>query len=207
MPLLAMSGTRDIRGYINPFAPRRTEAGQRAAMPTGAELYVENHHGNVIDRLIRSVRRGTIVAVQHLDCLAPGDFNAQKRRRLLAERIEAIQERDGSILELATGYRSNKGRLPKMMLAAHEVIAHSGRRSAANGAGSKGAPRWYPRSGPVYEGMRLIYQSRRFTNINQRRTQIKKDFGYSLPGKKAPSGVWLFQQFGPADGKQAADER
>lgn len=101
-----------------------TESGQREGMD--GEIYVEDRHGNVIDALIRSVRRGTVVQVRELHCLAPARGNAQKRRRLLAERVEAIKARGGTLIELATGLRSPKA-LPRMLLNAYEQIATSGR--------------------------------------------------------------------------------
>jgi hypothetical protein len=181
----------DIRGYINIYAPGQTESGQRAAMPEGAELYIEDRRGNVIDKLIASVRRRSVVAVKDIDCVAPINFNAQKRRRIFRERVEAIIARGGSILELSTG-RSSKRQLAGLMTTAHERIARSGRgrKSAVNGKVSNGAPRIWPRSGPIYEGMKLIFLSRHCSNDNQRMTAIKKEYG------KVPSRVWLRQQFG-----------
>ena len=189
------SAHRDLRGYVNPFAPGRTDAGQRKSM--SGEVYTENKRGNVIDALIRSVRKGNIIAVQELYCLAPADFRPQKRRRLLTERIDAINAQGGSILELATGYSSRNGHLAKMLLTAYEQIATSGRARRKPG---QGAPLTWPRSGPIYEGMRLLWQSRCYTNDNQRLTAIRKEFG------KAPSRVWLAQQFGSPHGKQASGE-
>ena len=78
-----MSGKLDIRGYVNPEVPRTTESGQRENM-TG-DVYVENKSGTVIDRLIRSVRKGTVVEVMELYCLAPVIGYANKRRRILTE--------------------------------------------------------------------------------------------------------------------------
>ena len=197
-----MVESQDIRGYINPFAPRQTESGQRAAMPPGAELYVENKTGKIIDRLIRSVRPGATVAIKDLDCLVPGNFNAQKRRRLLLERVEAIKERGGIIVEQATGRSSKTGHMLRMLTAAYDSIAKSGRgrRSAANGSLSTGAPPTWPRSGAVYEGYETIWRSRRFDNDDERMTAIKKRYG------KSPSRVWLRQQFGSPHSKQPYDK-
>ena len=190
-----MSGKLDIRGYVNPFAPGATESGQREGM-TG-EIYVEDRRGHVIEDLIQSIRKGSIVAVKELYCLAPGHFRPQKRRRLLTERIEAIKAQGGSILELATGYSTRKGHLPRMLLTAYEQIASSGR---ARKRDAEGRPPIWPRKGQVYEGMKLLWQSRRYSNDNQRMAAIAKNFG------KSPSRVWLRIEFGSPSGKPRRDE-
>jgi len=190
-----MSTKLDIRGYINPFAPGTTESGQRHGMPK--EVYVEDRRGHVIEALIKSVRKGSVVAVQELFCLAPGHWRPQKRRRLLTERVEAIKARGGSIIELATGYRSNKGHLPRMLMTAYEQIATSGR---ARKRDAEGRPPIWPRSGQVYEGMKLLWQSRRYSNDNQRMAAIVKNYG------KSPSRVWLRTEFGSPSGKDRRNE-
>src|SRR5579884_1508824 len=96
-----MSKKADIRGYINPFVPGgKTEAGQRANMPEGAEIYVETRAGDVIHRFIRSLRPGSVAAVEELHYLAPGKARADKRRRLMGEYTKAITRgRKASIRE------------------------------------------------------------------------------------------------------------
>jgi len=195
MLFLAMTEKKDIRGYVNPDAPGRTVSGQRAAM-TG-EVYTEDRHDRQIDALIRSVRKGSVVQVEELYCLAPGIGRIDRRRRLLAERIEAIKDRGGVIHEIATGMLSNK-RLPAMMLRAYEMMATSGR---ARHKGREGRPDVWPKSGQEYEGYRNVWHSRLYQNDDERRTAIKKRFG------KSPSNVWLRQQFGsPSRGKQLRDK-
>jgi hypothetical protein len=197
-------GTKlDIRGYVNPFTPGQTEAGQRLVMPTGAEIYVEDRTGKVIDKLIASVRRSSVVAVKDMDCLAPVQFNSQKRRRLLSERVDTIKVSGGLILELSTGRRSNKGQLAQMLATAYERIRNSGRgrKSAGNGSISVGAPRRYPRSGYEYGVMEAQYYSRRNKNMNERRMAMKKQIGY------APSRGWLMARLGSPDGNQLGNEK
>ncbi len=109
-----MSGKPDIRGYINPFLPGTTETGQREGM-SSTELYIEDRRGKIIDAMIRSVRKGTLVEVMELYCLAPAVGRADKRRRILTERIEQIKERGGTIRETRTGFVS-KGRMARMTL-------------------------------------------------------------------------------------------
>ncbi len=174
----------DVRGYVNPLAPGTTEAGQREGM--NGEVYVEDRRGYVIDGLIKSVRKGSVIAVRDLYCLAPGAFRPQKRRRLLSERIQAIQARGGSIIELATGYSSKKGHLAKMLLMAYEQIATSGRARKRDRTGRP--PReWSPRELWV---MQALWNSRRYSNDDKRVTAIKANIG------KSPSRSWLRLKFG-----------
>lgn len=121
MPFCVMSG---IRSYCNPWPPRFSKAAQKALL-TG-EVYVEGRGGKQIDALIRSLRKGDVVEVVETFLLAPVVYRPQKRRRLLAERIEAIKAQGGTIIELATGSRSNR-HLPRMLMRAYEQIANSGR--------------------------------------------------------------------------------
>ena len=65
-----------------------------------------------------------------------------------------------------------------------------GRKSAANGALSTGAPQRYPRKGPEFEIMEAQWFSRKNQNDNERIAAIKQRLGY------VPSRGWLRQQFG-----------
>ena len=188
-----MSEKPDIRAYINPFTPGETDSGQRSGISSDAELYVETKRGNVIDALIRSVRQGTIVEVKELHCLAPADFRAQKRRRILTERIEAIKGKGGIIREWATGHAS-KGRMARMMMTAYEQIATSGR---ARKRPALGAPVKWDLTAHEREVIDRIWSSRRYKNDDERTTAIRKNIG-----KKISTG-WLRLHFGsphkPAD--------
>lgn len=186
-----MAETLDVRGYVNPFVPGETEAGQRQGMPASIEIYVENKSGKVIDDLIRSVRAGTIIEVKELHCLAPGHFRPQKRKRLLIERIEAIKERGGIIREWSTGHVS-KGRMARMTGHAFDQIAWSGR---ARKRRVEGRPPTWPSEGPEVEAYRAIYLSRLFHNDDERVAAIKEQFG------KSPSKQWLRVKFGATPSK------
>lgn len=186
-----IAGTPDVRGYVNPFVPGETETGQKQGMAPSIEIYVENKWGKIIDGLIRSVRDGTIVEVKELHCLAPGHFRAQKRKRLLIERIEAIKERGGIIREWSTGYMS-KGRMARMTGHAFDQIAFSGR---ARKRRAEGRPPIWPSEGPEAESYRAIWNSRLFHNDDERVAAIKKQFG------KSPSRQWLRNKFGVTPSK------
>ena len=179
-----MNAKLDIRGYVNPLAPGLTETGQREGM-TG-EVYVEDRRGHVIEALIKSIRKGTVLQVRELYYLAPGHFRPQQRRRLLTERVEAIKERGGSILELATGYSSKKGHLARMLMTAYEQIATSGRARRRDKTG-RPAREW---TAHELEVMQAIWNSRRYSNDDKRVTAIKANIG------KAPSRSWLRLKFG-----------
>src|ERR1051326_2426819 len=98
-----MSAKQDIRGYVN-AVPGTAAATQLAAMPHGAEIYTENRDGKQFDAMRRSLRKGSIVAVFELYCLAPAKGGPAKRRRTLLERMDAIDAR-GAKAQETTGTR------------------------------------------------------------------------------------------------------
>jgi len=150
-------------------------------MPKGAELYVEDRKGHQIDALLASVRKGTVVAVTETYLLAPAAFRAPKRRRLLAERIEAIRDRGGDVLELATGYRASR-RLPTMMNRAHEQIASSGR---ARKHERPGRPKTWNLTTAERDVAELEWRSRKHENDEQRTLAVQRRLG------KQVSRAWL----------------
>lgn len=161
-------------------------------MSPEAEVYVEDKHGHVIYALIKSVRKGSIVEVKELHCLAPATGTPSKRRRCLGERIEAITKAGGTIREWSTGFVS-KGNLSKMTLHAGEQIAYSGR---ARKRMMPGRAKVWPTEGEVYEGYKAIWNSRLYGNDFERITAIEGKYGDS-PGRswlrskfEAPGGGW-----------------
>ena len=186
MQFLAMDTKPDIRGYVNPAVPGETEAGQREGISAGAEIYVENWRGTIIDKLIKSVRRGSIVEVKELYCLAPAEGRADKRRRVLTERVEAIKAAGGIIREWSTGHVS-KGRMARMAMFAYEQIATSGRARSRPKAGRP--PKW-ELTNHDREIITGIWSSRRYKNADERTVAIRKRVGKKL----SPS--WLRLTFG-----------
>lgn len=183
---------KDVRSYCNPFPPRFSTEAQQAKL-TG-ELYTEDRKGHQIESLIASVRKGSVVEIVELFLLAPTHFRPQKRRRLLAERVEAIEGRGGSIRELATGWDTKKGHLPRMFVRAHEQIASSGR--AGIGKAKSGRPvKWIltPHDKEIIEG---IWQSRRYANDDERVVAVHKRTGKKL------SRAWLRLHFGSPHDRQ-----
>ena len=190
-----MSDKMDIRSYLNPYPPRFTEAGQVEAL-TGA-LYKEDKTGAIIDALIRSVREGNIVEVTHGFLLAPMHGKPAKRRRELLARIDRIKDRGGSLLEVSTGRKSgNRSECNAMLLDAYDMIASSGRgkKSAANGALSKGRPEkdYTPEQ---MDAMRRIWFSRRYRTrteavaaIHGLGIRVGRTYLYSKFGKPDENG-------------------
>lgn len=176
-----MSGKRDIRAYLNPFVPGAAEATQRTFMPPDARVYAEDCSGKQFVALLRSLRKGSTVVVFELYCLAPHIGRPDKRRRVLAERVDAITTR-GAKIEETSASRT----LPAMLLHAYEQIATSGR---ARGRGKEGRPpnSW---SGSELGVMKMIWQSYRYKNDAERLLATRKRLG------KAPGRTWLRNRFG-----------
>lgn len=188
----------DVRGYINPFAPGGlTERNQGDGMPPKTELYVEDKRGRQFEALLRSVRQGTVVVVAETFYLAPGAFRTDKRRRLMRERVEALQGAGAVISEWVTGWRSDKGHLPRMIVRAVERLAQSGRMKTRRGQGRP--PKWEltPHEKLVVE---TVWTSRRYGNDDERVVEIKKRTGKPL------SRSWLRFHFGRTSGSRQKDQ-
>jgi len=178
-----MSGKQDIRAYVNPFVPGRTETGQKAAV--SGEVYIEDRSGKQIDALIRSVRKGSVVEVEELYCLAPGKGRADKRRRVMVERIETIKARGARIREAETGLQL-PGKGIWMLMRAYEQIATSGRARKRDVEGRPPHP-WTPHELGVMEA---VWFSRRYKNDDERLTAIEQRIG------KRPGRTWLRNKLG-----------
>ncbi len=177
-------------GYINPWPPRHTLEAQQARLK--GDAYIEDRSGRVIDALIRSMRKGKVVMVVELGLLAPVTGRPSKRREALAERVEAIRQRGGHIMELATGHNTKTGQLPRMMIRASEFIATSGRVGGRReGAGRPGVE-LTPQERELAAG---LWGNRRFGNDMERLSAIHKRIG-----KKLKRG-WCWRYFGSPSGR------
>lgn len=180
-----MSGN-DVRGYVNPFVPGGlTEEGQRQGMVD--EVYVEDRKGRKIEALIRSIRKGTTVQIAELFYLAPGIGRPQKRRRILGERVDAIEDKGGKIQELREPLRRSRA-----LLRAYEQIATSGR---ARKHDRPGAPvKWVftPAEREVVQG---IWTSRKYKNDAERTLAVQQRTG------KPIARAWLRRTFGSPHGR------
>lgn len=131
----------DFRNYINPGKGNFTADWQKSYMPDG-EDYVEDKTGKIFDALVRSVRKGTIVRVRRLFCLAPWKGMPAKRRRILAERVDALRERGGIVMEAETHRRSDvRGHCAQMLMGGYEDIATAGRSVSKGKTGRPGKNR------------------------------------------------------------------
>jgi hypothetical protein len=131
-----MSDKPDIRSFCNELKPSY-----------GAAWQVDRLTGEVYpdwDALLKSVRSGSIVEVVEGFLLAPVTGRPSARRDAMLDRLDAIKDRKGILHEVSTGHRSNnQSQCNRIVARAYEMIASSGRgrRSAQNGALSKGRPR------------------------------------------------------------------
>jgi len=176
-----MSGKRDFRNYINP-GPRgsRFSAGWQAEFLPDGETYTEDKTGDVVESLIGSVRPGSVVRVRRLFCLAPWKMGPGKRRAILAERVQRILDRKGSIHEAETGRNtSERGGYAKMLMGAYEDIATAGRAIAR---GRTGRPPKYEFTAAEWEIIAGIWTSRRYANDAARLAAIDKRLGRA-PGR------------------------
>ena len=182
----------DIRSYCNPT--RLLSKDTQLAKLTG-EPYVEDRKGQVIEGLIRSVRKGTIVEVVELGLLAPGKTTAKigpaKKRKMLADRVERIMEKGGIIVEVRTDLRSDK-HLPRMMVRASEFIATSGRAESQH---SRGNPILLAPA--EFEKAKMVWRSREHKNDKERVVAIEAAIGRKL--KRS----WCWQQWGSPSGRKS----
>lgn len=182
----------DIRGYCNPFPPRFSEKAQ-AGILTG-QLYTEDKGGKVIDSLIRSIRKGSIVQVADCFLLAPIRGQTRTRREALLDRLDRIKKRGGVILCLATGYRSdNRSQCNRMLLRAYEMMGRSGQGAPGRRKEGRPAVEWTKHEIDIMEG---AWHRRSNTNNDERRVDMRKRLG-----KEPPGMTWLRNKFGSPRGK------
>lgn len=96
------------------------------------EMYVEDKSGKIIEAVIASIRRQlrSVIQVDELFLLAPVIGTPTKRRRALAERIEAIKAAGGFVRERSSGLQSGQAGFSKAIVRATEMISNSGRGQA-----------------------------------------------------------------------------
>ncbi len=185
-PYSRMSKKPDIRSFWNPV-PRLSEATQKGLL-TG-ELYGPKER----DALVQSVRRGSLVEVVELYLLANANGRSDSRKRDLLKTWDAIEKRGGGVIEQSTGRRSDNAKDAREMQAqAFEQISRSGkgRKSARNGALSKGAPSWLPT--PEEKAICAEeWHSKKNKTIDDAVIRIKGRLG-----KRAPSRTTLYKHFG-----------
>lgn len=171
-----MSKKPDIRGYINPFVPGgKKEAGQRANMPAGTEIYVENKTGKVIDTFIRGLRSGSVAAVEELHYLAPGGATrTDKRRRIMGERVKEITRGRRAIIRENFRGLNSECDLPEMLLHGSNQIARSGQGRRRDKGGRP--PEW-PKSPATLDDYHAIWRQRGLDNDEARRGAIIAKFG------------------------------
>lgn len=181
-----MSKKPDIRSFWNPV-PRLGEATQKGLL-TG-ELYGPKER----DALILSVRRSSLVEVVELYLLATSNGRADSRKRDLLKTWDAIEKRGGVVIEQSTGRRSDNAKEAREMQAqAFEQISRSGKgkKSALNGALSKGAPRYVPTD----EEMRVIREE--WYSVQNETTDEAVAQILERLGDRAPGRTWIYGKLG-----------
>lgn len=139
----------DVIGFIRVILPRYTEAAQRKAMDANSidRLIVEGGKRGAGSRadLLRMVRSGTVVAVQHVHLLADPKTKRQRGgvRSDLYTAIDAIEARGGTLWELYTGLRSDtrEGR-DAMTRAAVEALARGRHKTSRSDKRGRPAKTW-----------------------------------------------------------------
>jgi len=170
-------------------------AGQRVQSPGYRKLFVEHvlqeggKRGTATRAdLVRMVRSGTVVAVQHLHLLA--DPKAKRKRggtrSDLWKAVDAIEQRGGVFWELYTGLRSDtrEGR-DAMTRAAVEALARGRHKTSA--ADKRGRPKNTFTDAQI-EKARAVWESRKYKTWNEAVAKLpvgmKKSDAYRLFGKR-----------------------
>lgn len=186
-----MGAKEDIRSWCHDWPPSFARAGQLERL-TGTVYEGDKKKWQLPD-LIRSLknRRNCIVEVVDMFLLAPRAGSPAKRRRALEATVKEIIKWKAHIRELNTGHESPEN-LPDMMGRAYEMIARSGRgkKSAINGAKSKGRPRIFTKEQNT--AMRTHWFSREHKTANEAVAAI-----HAL-GMKVKR-TYLYSKFGPRD--------
>lgn len=136
-----MATPDDFRDYVNPH-PSCSEQAQLSAIGPGGEVYIEDRDGEVIEAVIRSIRknRRRAVRVMWLFNLAPVHAATRTKRSELIRRINQIHERGGYVLECATGLRSDRD-MATMVMKASEMVGNYARGAA--GKPKRGRPKMF----------------------------------------------------------------
>ena len=195
---LEMSAKEDIRSWCHDLPPSFAKSGQVERL-TGTIYYGDKKQWQ-LPALIRSCkgRKNCVVEVVELFLLAPRTNSPAKRRKALAAAVEEITEAGARIRELNTGDESPKN-LARMMLRASDMIARSGRgkRSAINGAKSKGRPRSFTKE--QLAAARIRWFSREY------KTGVEAEAAIHALGIKMKR-TYLYNKFGPRNPRDPADE-
>lgn len=189
-----MATKEDILSWCHDWPPSFAKAGQLERL--SGTVYEGDKKKWQLPDLIRSLknRRNCVVEVVDMFLLAPRLDRPAKRRRALEATVKEVIKWKARIRELNTGHESPE-HLPDMMGRAYEMIARSGKgkRSAINGAKSKGRPpkftkeqlavartRWFSREYKTGdEAVAAIHT----LGIKMKRTYLYNKFGPRNPRK------------------------
>lgn len=154
----------DIIGFIRVILPRYKEAGQRQAMDAHSISRVlggKKLEGTLAD-VVRMVRPGTVVAVQHAHLLADPKMKHKRggTRQSFWAAFDAIEAKGGVIWELYTGLRTDtkEGR-DLMTRAAIETLARGRHKTSAHD--KRGRPAKTFTEAQIEKG-RAVWESRKY---------------------------------------------
>lgn len=160
----------DIRNYVNPQPHGKFTADWQLAFLPDGETYTENKTGEVVNDMIRSVRKGTIIRIRRLFCLGPWNGTPQQRRKEIARRVDAIEEHGGIVLEAELQRRTDvRGQRSQMLMGAYDDIATVGRAVGYNKMGRPGQEF----STEQLDAMRQIWFSRQYRTRNEATAAIQ----------------------------------
>lgn len=172
--------TDDVRDYINPH-PRFSLTVQRAILDSGTS-YIEDRSGKVIEKLIDSVRRGTIVRVYRPFLLAPIGGKTPGRRAKWADRVERIRKRGGKVISAHDPKLTGE----RLAMLAYEEIGTSGRGRAG---GRTGRPKKV-QDPALFERCVALWQSQKHKTRDAAVAAISKLLG------KPVNKAWCYANFG-----------
>ena len=186
----------DIRNYINPGpAGRFTLEWQAALMPDG-ESYIEDRSGNIFAAWVKSLGKDDIARVRRTFLLAPWTGTPRERRKAIANRLEAIKDVGGVLLEAETQRRSDvRGQASEMLMDAYQDIATGGRAFSGTRMGRPSTSL----DAKQLDAARQIWFSRRYTTRKQAADAIQA-LGIMV------SRGWLYNKFGLPNQAAAAPE-
>lgn len=128
-----LKATRNTRGYVRHMtritADSQAEKLRSHGVPND-KIYTEGNGEESLDALIRSARKGEVIAVTRMHVLAPPKGKTSDRPRVaLWKALHAIEAKGAAILEVETGRSTaaSNAERDEMIADAIEQITHSGR--------------------------------------------------------------------------------
>lgn len=171
-----MSGKEDIRSW--------------AALPSHkdrltGEIYEPGKDwAGKLAKLIGSIRPGSIVAVIELHWLVDPRWRVDKKRKALAEAVDAIEAKKGRIREVETRLETPKGKTA-MLMAAFKRLAYPTKLTG----GKRGKP--LKLTAEQKEKAKVFWESRKYATAPEATAAASEAIGIKL------SLRYMYEKFGP----------